>query len=458
MDPILILVIVCCLCIFSSIIAGIAAFFINQSSAKAPTKTAGGNTTTRTNPATATNTNPTATNPTATNPTTTNPTPIVAPVTCALAKQDYLARYKDVKDSGGDAWTHYKTAGKKEGRTWNGPYCDIYWNCYRNTDLKRIDAYNDDGFGGGLMNLTKSDASNTCNDYLSDCGNSGGCTAYLANTKPDYIPTRLYKCPGNPDLYRYELGKFKFIRPEYLYTWYDTLPIPIEISCEELSKIKGIEMGRGNIIPKISDIFVHGQTYSCDNQGMWRFERDDSGLNPRKRLYPTQEIFRSWVTTTHYTPVTCDDLNKVTTGEPMALKEYKQLKNKYNKCLSVGSQKGDNITVEACDPANKGQNWKLENANLKNQNNYCANNKGGGYGKDTQLIQWDCDNTEWSKWETSSLTNSDNYVYYASQNSREKNNGNFHMVAGTKDNGASQENAIVLGEPANNDGQKWIWN
>ena len=43
------------------------------------------------------------------------------PKTHALAKADYLRRYKDVRDARMDAWLHYVQYGKAEGRVWRGP-------------------------------------------------------------------------------------------------------------------------------------------------------------------------------------------------------------------------------------------------------------------------------------------------------------------------------------------------
>ena len=59
------------------------------------------------------------------------------------------------------------------------------WNCYLNTNKTRQDSWNDAGNGGGLCGYSsQNDASNTCNAWISNCGNMGGCTAYKVGQKP----------------------------------------------------------------------------------------------------------------------------------------------------------------------------------------------------------------------------------------------------------------------------------
>lgn len=60
-----------------------------------------------------------------------------------------------------------------------------YWNCYLNRDNTRQDSWNDSGSGGGLGGASQIDASNTCNAWISNCGNYGGCTAYKVGTAPN---------------------------------------------------------------------------------------------------------------------------------------------------------------------------------------------------------------------------------------------------------------------------------
>jgi hypothetical protein len=70
------------------------------------------------------------------------------------------------------------------GPTPPAPAGPVYWNCYLNSDKSRQDNWNDDLKGGGLPNMSQNDASNTCNNWISNCGNLGGCTAYKVGTKP----------------------------------------------------------------------------------------------------------------------------------------------------------------------------------------------------------------------------------------------------------------------------------
>ena len=58
------------------------------------------------------------------------------------------------------------------------------WNCYLISNKTRQDSWNDAGNGGGLCGYSQNDASNTCNAWISNCGNMGGCTAYKVGQKP----------------------------------------------------------------------------------------------------------------------------------------------------------------------------------------------------------------------------------------------------------------------------------
>ena len=58
------------------------------------------------------------------------------------------------------------------------------WNCYLISNKTRQDSWNDAGSGGGLCGYSQNDASNTCNAWISNCGNMGGCTAYKVGQKP----------------------------------------------------------------------------------------------------------------------------------------------------------------------------------------------------------------------------------------------------------------------------------
>ncbi len=58
------------------------------------------------------------------------------------------------------------------------------WNCYLISNKTRQDSWNDAGNGGGLCGYSQNDASNTCNAWISNCGNMGGCTAYKVGQTP----------------------------------------------------------------------------------------------------------------------------------------------------------------------------------------------------------------------------------------------------------------------------------
>ena len=66
----------------------------------------------------------------------------------------------------------------------------VYWNCY-GADLVRYDQWNDDGMGGGLRDMSRSEAVGKCNEWISECGNNGGCFAHQVGSQ---IPPIYWNC------------------------------------------------------------------------------------------------------------------------------------------------------------------------------------------------------------------------------------------------------------------------